>query len=195
MPILKIKVGRERDVENLAAIRSATDARLRVDANAGWDRSTALHSIPRLAEFDLELVEQPLPVGDIDGLHWLRNELHRQGVHLPIFADEPVKSATDVAAHAGAVDGVVIKLMKTGGIREALRAVAVARAHGLQIMLSCMVESSLGVTAAAHLAPLCDLLDLDGPLLVANDPFVGVRYAGAKLVLPEGPGLGVDWLL
>jgi len=85
----------------------------------------------------------------------------------------------------------VIKLMKTGGLREALRAIHIARAHGLQIMLSCMVETSVGVTAAAHLAPLCDYADLDGPLLIANDPYNGVRYAGARLILPEGPGLGV----
>ena len=93
--------------------------------------------------------------------------------------------------HADAIDGVVIKLMKTGGLREALRAIHIARAHGLQIMLSCMVETSVGVTAAAHLAPLCDYADLDGPLLIANDPYRGVRFEGAHLILPDGPGLGV----
>jgi L-Ala-D/L-Glu epimerase len=115
-------------------------------------------------------------------------------VHTPIFADESVLTARDVATHAGVVDGVVIKLMKSCGIREALRAIHTARAHGMQIMLSCMVESSLGVTAAAHLASLCDTVDLDGPLLVANDPFMGVRYEGARMILPDRPGLGVAGL-
>ena len=92
---------------------------------------------------------------------------------------------------AGAIDGVVVKLMKTGGLREALRTIHTARAHGMKIMLSCMIESSVGVTAAAHLAPLCDHLDLDGPLLIGNDPFSGLRYEGANLFIPDGPGLGV----
>jgi L-alanine-DL-glutamate epimerase-like enolase superfamily enzyme len=158
-----------------------------VDANAGWSFEEAVYNIPRLAEYGLELVEQPLPAGDIEGLRRLRS----MNLGAPIFADEPVKTARDVAAHAGAVDGVVIKLMKTGGIREALRAIHTAHAHDMQVMLSCMVESSVGVTAAAHLAPLCELADLDGPLLIRNDPYTGVRYEGARLVLPDRPGLGL----
>jgi L-alanine-DL-glutamate epimerase-like enolase superfamily enzyme len=187
-PILKIKLGAGDDLAILSAIRRACpDVRLRVDANAGWSREQAAAILPRLAEFGLEFIEQPLPAGDIDGLKMLRS----LKTGLPIFADEPVKSARDVAAHAGAVDGVVIKLMKTGGIREALRAIAVARAHDLQIMIGCMVETSLGVTAAAHLAPLCDHADLDGPLLIKEDPFNGIRYDGDALILPSTPGLGV----
>jgi len=158
-----------------------------VDANAGWTREQAAAMIPRLAQYDVELVEQPLAVGDLEGLRWLR----AQKFGVPIFADESVKTARDVAAHAGAVDGVVIKLMKTGGIREALRAIHTARALDLQVMLSCMIESSVGVTAAAHLAPLCDYADLDGPLLIRNDRFNGIRYDGARMILPEGAGLGV----
>ena len=186
-PILKIKVGGDQDEAMVAAIRQATDARLRLDANAGWTREQALARLPRLVAYGLELVEQPLPVGDIEGLRQLRAS--KPGV--PIFADESIKTARDVAAHAGAVDGVVIKLMKTGGIREALRAIHTARAHDMQVMLSCMVESSVGVTAAAHLAPLCDFVDLDGPLLVTNDPFEGVIYEGARLLLSDRPGIGV----
>jgi L-alanine-DL-glutamate epimerase-like enolase superfamily enzyme len=106
--------------------------------------------------------------------------------------DENVKTAKDVAAHAGIVDGVVIKLMKTGGIREALRAIHTARAHDMQIMLSCMVETSVGVTAAAHLAPLCDYADLDGPLLIKDDPYRGLQYDGSRMSLPDLPGLGVS---
>jgi L-alanine-DL-glutamate epimerase-like enolase superfamily enzyme len=187
MPILKIKLGGPDDEQVLAAVRGASPARLRVDANAGWTRAQAAERIARLARLDLELVEQPLAVGDIEGLRWLRD----QQLGVPIFADESIRTAQDVAAHAGAVDGVVIKLAKSGGICEAVRAIATARDLGLQVMIGCMIESSVGVTAAAHLAPLCDLADLDGPLLVSNDPYVGVAYEGARLVLPEAPGLGV----
>ena len=190
-PIIKIKVGTEHDEAVVRSIRQATNARLRVDANAGWSREQALDLIPRLSEYDLELVEQPLPVKDEEGYFWLKQKLRQQGVKTPIFADESVRTSRDVVKLAGALDGVVVKLMKTGGLREALRCIHTARAHDLQIMLSCMIETSLSVTAAAHLAPLCDYLDLDGPLLIANDPFQGVRYNGAQLTLPDGPGLGI----
>ncbi len=190
-PIIKVKLGPQDPESAIAAIRSATDARLRVDANAGWTPQQALDLIPRLEKYNLEFIEQPLPAGEVEAYRWLHRELKQKGVKLGIFADESVKTAADVAQYAGAIDGVVVKLMKTGGIREALRAIHTARAHGMEIMLSCMVESSVGVTAAAHLAPLCDYLDLDGPLLVANDPFTGVQYDGATLTLPDGPGLGV----
>jgi L-alanine-DL-glutamate epimerase-like enolase superfamily enzyme len=188
---LKIKLGSPDDEAIVAAIRDATSARLRVDANAGWTREQAARIIPRLAQYDLELVEQPLPLGDVEGLRSLRGELRAQGCRLPIFADENVKTSRDVAAHAGAVDGVVIKLMKTGGIREALRAIHTARAHDMRVMISCMIETSVGVTAAAHVAALCDYVDLDGPLLIRGDPFQGVRYEGGRLALPDGVGLGV----
>jgi L-alanine-DL-glutamate epimerase-like enolase superfamily enzyme len=188
LPIVKIKLGSAHDEAMVAAIRSATPAKLRVDANAGWTREQAAQLIPRLRQYDIELVEQPLAVGDREGLRWLR----AQNFGVPIFVDESVRTARDVAAYADLVDGVVIKLMKTGGLREAQRAIAVARAHDLQVMMSCMVESSIGVTAAAHLAPLCDYADLDGPLLIANDPYGGVRYDGARLILPTEPGLGVS---
>lgn len=190
-PIIKVKLGSPNDEAILAAIRSVSSARLRVDANAGWSREQAAALIPRLAQYDLELIEQPLAVGDLEGLRWLRQKLRTQGVRVPIFVDENVRLSCDVAAHMGAVDGVVIKLMKTGGIREALRAIHTARALDMQIMLSCMVETSLGVTAAAHLAPLCDYVDLDGPLLISDDPFEGLTYQGASISLPDLPGLGV----
>ena len=187
MPILKIKLGATDDEAILAAIRQVHSGPLRVDANAGWSREKAVNIIPRLAQFGLEFVEQPLPVGDIDGLRWLR----AQKLGVPIFADENILTARDVAAHAGAVDGVVVKLAKTGGLREALRALHTARARGLQIMLGSMVETSLAVTAAAHISPLCDYADLDGPLMIRNDPFEGMRYDKARLVLSPRPGLGV----
>jgi L-Ala-D/L-Glu epimerase len=190
-PIIKIKLGSERDEEMVATVRMVVNAKLRVDANAGWSREYALKIIPRLAEYDLEFIEQPLAVADVEGYFWLKEKLRAAKISMPIFADETAKNSHDVAKLAGSVDGVVVKTMKSEGIREALRMIHTARAHDMQIMLSCMVESSVGVTAAAHLAPLCDYADLDGPLLIKNDPYSGLKYDGAKLTLPEGPGLGV----
>ena len=190
-PILKVKLGSDKDEAIVTAVRKATSARLRVDANAGWSRERALQIIPRLAEYDLEFVEQPLAVDDVEGFFWLKEKLRAQNITIPIFADETAKTSHDVAKLAGAIDGVVVKTMKSEGIRDALRMIHTARAHDMQIMLSCMVESSVGVTAAAHLAPLCDYADLDGPLLIKNDPYYGLQYDGAKFSLPEAPGLGV----
>jgi L-Ala-D/L-Glu epimerase len=190
-PILKIKLGSEDDEARVKAVREATSAKLRVDANAGWTREQALQIIPRLADYNLELVEQPLAVDDVEGYFWLKERLNALRVKTPIFADETAKISFDVAKLAGAIDGVVVKTMKSEGIREALRMIHTARAHDMQIMLSCMVESSVGVTAAAHLAPLCDYADLDGPLLIRNDPYLGLRYDGARMFLPGSPGIGV----
>jgi len=191
-PILKVKLGSENDEEIVAAIRRATSATLRVDVNAGWSRERALEIIPRLAGYGMELIEQPLAVDDVEGYFWLKERLRAQKVNIPIFADETAKTSHDVAKLAGAIDGVVVKTMKSEGIREALRMIHTARAHDMKIMLSCMVETSVGVTAAAHLAPLCDYADLDGPLLIRNDPYRGIQYDGAKFTLPEGPGIGVE---
>jgi L-alanine-DL-glutamate epimerase-like enolase superfamily enzyme len=186
LPILKVKVGAGDDVAMVRAIRQATTARLRLDANAGWTREQAAALIPQLAQYDIEFIEQPLAREDWEGLRWLK-----QRVGAPIFADESAQTEKDLPGLAGAIDGVVVKLMKTGGLRGAVKTMAVARALDMRIMLSCMVESSVGVTAAAHIAPLADYVDLDGPLLIANDPFVGLRYEGAKITLPDGPGLGL----
>jgi L-alanine-DL-glutamate epimerase-like enolase superfamily enzyme len=191
-PLIKIKLGSEKDEEIVSAIRKVTNAKLRVDANAGWSREHALEIIPRLLEYDLELIEQPLAVEDVDGYFWLKEKLRTQKVDIPIFADETAKTSHDVVKLAGAIDGVVVKTMKSDGIRGALRMIHTARAHDMQIMLSCFVESSVGVTAAAHLAPLCDYADLDGPLLIKNDPYRGLQYGGAKMTLPDGAGLGVE---
>ena len=190
-PIIKIKLGSEKDEAIVAAIRNVTNAKLLVDVNAGWSREQALYIVPRLVDYDLELVEQPLAVDDVEGYFWLKDKLHAQNVHIPIFADETAKTSHDVVKLAAAIDGVVVKTMKSEGIREALRMIHTARAHDMQVMLGCFVESSVGVTAAAHLAPLCDYADLDGPLLIKNDPYRGLTYEGAKLTLPEGAGIGV----
>ena len=190
-PILKIKLGSDKDEQILAAIRKATDAKLRADANAGWSREQALYIIPRLAEYDLEFIEQPLAVDDVEGFFWLKKKLRTARITIPIFADETAKTSHDVAKLAGAIDGVVVKAMKSEGLREALRVIHTARAHDMQIMLSCMIESSAGVTAAAHLAPLCDYADLDGPLLIKNDVYRGLEYKGARFSLPDAPGIGL----
>lgn len=190
-PIIKIKLDADAPEAQVAAIRQVMNARLRVDANSAWTPEQALDVITRLASYNLELVEQPLASTEPESYRWLHERLQERGVTIPIFADESVKTARDVARFAGAIDGVVVKLMKSGGLRESLRAIHTARAHGMQVMLSCMIESSVGVTTAAHLAPLCDHLDLDGPLLIANDPFTGLRYDGANLFIPNAPGTGV----
>lgn len=185
-PILKIKVGGADDLNTLRRIRERSSQRLRVDANAAWRRDEALALLPKLADLGVEFVEQPLAPEDLDGLAWLAARSP-----LPLFVDESCHVATDVPKLADKVAGVVVKLVKTGGPTEALRLVHAARAHGLSLMLGCMIESSLGITAAAHLGPLMDTLDLDGHWLLAHDPFRGVSGENGRLVLPEGPGLGV----
>ena len=114
-----------------------------------------------------------------------------RSVHIPIFADEACLHPADIPRIASSFDGVNIKLMKCGGIWEAFRMIQIARAHGLKVMLGCMIESSVAITAAAHLSPLADYADLDGNILITNDPFDGVRISGGKLVLNDCPGLGV----
>jgi L-alanine-DL-glutamate epimerase-like enolase superfamily enzyme len=185
-PILKIKLGTNRDEAILRTIREATDKPVRVDANGAWTREHAMAMLPVLREFGVEFLEQPLPPADLDGTAMLR----RQGV-LPIVVDEACLVATDIPRVAAAADGINIKLAKCGSLREALRMIATARAHGMLVMLGCMIESSLGITAAAQLAPLLDAADLDGAALTANDPFVGATIAQGTITLPDAPGLGV----
>ncbi len=185
--VLKVKMGSEDDRAVLEAVRDVTDRPLRVDANEGWTLDDALSRLEWLERMGVELVEQPLPAGQLDQMR----ELKRVSP-LPLFADESLHVAADIPRLAGAFDGINIKLMKCGGIGEALRMIAVARAHGLQIMLGCMVESSLAITAAAHISPLVDFADLDGNLLVTDDPFAGATVERGRLVLPDGPGLGVE---
>jgi L-alanine-DL-glutamate epimerase-like enolase superfamily enzyme len=186
-PVLKIKLGTAWDDRIVRVVRELAPAKvLRVDANAAWTAKGALAIIPALKELGVEFVEQPLPAHDLEGLRFVRERSS-----LPIVADESCLVASDIPRLAGVVDGVNIKLAKCGGLREALRMVATARAHGMLVMCGCMVESSLGITAAAQLAPLLDCADLDGAALVANDPYVGATIAGGEIVLPEGAGLGV----
>jgi L-alanine-DL-glutamate epimerase-like enolase superfamily enzyme len=180
-------LGSDPDAERVRALRALTSAPLRVDVNGGWTRERAARLLPLLAELGVELVEQPLPAGDLEGLAALSRLRERP----PLFVDESIKSSADVLAHRGLVEGVVIKLAKSGGILAARQQINLARALGLEVMLGCMIESSVAVTAAAHLAPLAQYVDLDGPLLIQNDPFCGVRYERGQLHLPARAGLGL----
>ena len=186
-PVLKIKLGSDRDEEIIRAVRRAAPTKtLRVDANAAWTAKHALRMIDLLAELGVEFVEQPLPSHDLEGLRFVRERSL-----LPIIADESCVVATDVAKLAGVVDGINIKLSKCGGLREALRMIATARALGMTVMCGCMIESSLGISAAAHFAPLLDYADFDGAALLSDDPHVGATIDGGKISIPDEPGLGV----
>ncbi len=185
-PILKIKVGTRHDLEIIQAIREVSAATIRVDANTGWTPKEAIKNINALAPYNIEFVEQPVPAHDWAGL-----KLIRDNVPVPVIADESCVTAEDIPRIAECVDGINIKLMKCGGIRNALKMIHVARAHNLRVMIGCMIESSMAITAAAHLTPLVDYADLDGNLLIDNDPYVGVTVEKGKLILPDGPGLGV----
>jgi L-alanine-DL-glutamate epimerase-like enolase superfamily enzyme len=187
-PVLKIKLGSSWDERTVRIVREMEPGKvLRVDANAAWTPKHALHMIPILQELGVEFVEQPLPAHEIEGLRFVRERSA-----LPIIADESCLVSTDIPRLAGAVDGINIKLAKCGGLREALRMIATARAHDMSVMCGCMVESSLGITAAAQLAPLLDYADLDGAALVTNDPYVGATIDGGLVRLPGGAGLGVE---
>lgn len=186
-PILKIKLGTEQDERILEVIRrEAPTAIIRVDANMAWSVDEALKKLPMLAKYDVEFVEQPLAADDLEGLR----KLKQAGV-LPIIADESCVRPNDIDRLVGHVDGINIKLSKCGGIRQGLEMIRRAREAGLRIMLGCMVESSLGIAAALQLGPLVDWLDLDGHLLLAEDPFSGIGGAGGVLQLSSEPGLGV----
>lgn len=185
-PILKVKLGTPNDIQILQALRNVTDKPIYVDANTAWTPKEAVDNINQLMDYGVELIEQPTNSDDIEGLRYVRKHSP-----LPIIADESVKRASDIPTLVGAVDGINIKLVKCGGLLEAIRMIHVARAHGLLVMIGCMIESSLGITAAAHLTPLVDYADLDGNLLISNDPYSGVVIDKGKLVLPARQGIGI----
>jgi len=185
-PALKVKLGAGNEVETIAAIRARYTGTIRIDANEGWSAEQAVAILSELARYDIEFCEQPIPAGTPERLRFIRER-----VAIPIVSDEDAQTASDVPALAGCVDGVNVKLVKCGGLRAALAMIHTARAVGLRVMLGCMVESAILATAAAHLSPLVDWADIDGPFLVARDPFCGVSYDRGKLVLPDGDGLGV----
>ena len=187
-PILKVKLGTDHDEDIVRVIREeAPDKTLRVDANAAWTPKRAVQTIERLVDYGIEFVEQPLPPHDVEGLRFVREHSP-----LPIIADESCLVASDIPRLEGAVDGINIKLSKCGGLREAQKMVATARAHGMLVMMGCMIETSLGISAAAHLSPLLDYADLDGAALLADDPYRGASIEGGRISIPTGPGLGVE---
>ncbi len=187
-PILKIKLGTDRDTEIVRIIRHAAPAkRLRVDANAAWTAKHAVRMSDFLSEQGVEMLEQPVAANDIEGLRFVRKRSK-----LPVFADESCLVATDVAKLAGAVDGINIKLAKCGSLREALRMVHAARALDMQVMAGCMIESSLGISAIAQISPLLDYADFDGAALLSSDPFRGASITGGAIRLSEEPGLGAS---
>lgn len=188
-PVYKVKVGTPGDMERLNALRAATDAPFRVDANAGWSLAEALEKIPVMADMGVEMVEQPLAKEDREGMETLIGQSP-----LPLFADESCVSKSDVQACAGLFHGINVKLTKCGGISPALEMVSMARKVGLELMLGTMNESSIGTAAMAHLSPLFDWLDADGPLLLSEDLAEGLVYSDGRLLIPEGPGLGVHLL-
>jgi L-alanine-DL-glutamate epimerase-like enolase superfamily enzyme len=186
-PFLKIKVGLASDEATLDAVRSVTKKPLRVDANEGWtSKEEAARKINWLETQGVQFIEQPLPAHMIEETRWIRSR-----VHIPIFADEACHSADEIPKLREAYDGIVVKLDKAGGMIEAHRQIIVAKALGMKTMIGCMVSSSCTVTAAAHLSPLVDYADLDGHLLISNDPFTGVTVEKGKLILPDAPGLGL----
>ena len=187
-PIIKIKLGGKNDLARLDAIRAARpDARLCIDANAAWSTDEALEITRALAGYDLDFIEQPVARDNFAGMG-----LVQAASGIPVVADESVQTAEDLERLAAAgVQGINLKLMKVGGLAPALALLRRARELGLRIMLGCMIETSLGVTAMAHLSGLADWLDLDAPLLIANDPFDGVQFdKQARIQVPDRPGIG-----
>jgi L-alanine-DL-glutamate epimerase-like enolase superfamily enzyme len=188
-PILKVKLGAgsaAEQIETISLIRERYHGIVRIDANEGWDAQTAIVILRELERFEIELCEQPIPAGNPAELRAIR-----EATAIPIVTDEDSLVAADLPKLYGCVDGVNVKLAKTGGIRGALAMIHTARAMGMKVMLGCMVESAIAATAAAHLSPLVDWADIDGPFLTASDPFSGITYSRGKIVLPGGPGLGV----
>lgn len=185
-PLIKVKLNTGEDVDVIEAIRQKTSQRIRVDANCAWEPGEAVKVIRKLEDLGVEMVEQPVDREDLEGLKYVS-----RAVNVPVFADESCMVSSDIPAVADCVDGINIKLMKCGGISEALRMIHTARAFGLEIMIGCMIESSIAITAASHLTPLVDAADLDGALLLKHDPYSGMTVRDGKIVLPTGPGLGV----
>jgi L-alanine-DL-glutamate epimerase-like enolase superfamily enzyme len=184
---LKIKLGFDGDLDLARRLKlELPDVTFRYDANEGWDRERAASALAVLEDLDAELVEQPLPASDTEGMAWLKER-----TSVPLLADEAVLSLDDLDGVGEAYDGVVVKLAKAGGIAAAFALISACTGLGLRVLLGCMVESSLGIAAALQLAGLADYVDLDGALLLADDPFVGIQVEGDLLTASEAPGLGV----
>jgi L-alanine-DL-glutamate epimerase-like enolase superfamily enzyme len=187
-PALKVKVGGPSDLETLEAVRAVFSGPIRVDANTGWQPDEGLRLLPELERLGVELIEQPFPAHELGRLGWLQERSR-----LPIVADESAVAELDLERLVGVVAGVNVKLTKCGGVGPAVRMLRRARELGLKSMLGCMVETSVGICAAAAVAGLADWVDLDGNLLLADDPFSGLELGDdCRWRLPERPGLGLS---
>jgi L-alanine-DL-glutamate epimerase-like enolase superfamily enzyme len=185
---LKIKLGTKNDKTIIQFIRSLIATPIYVDVNQGWaDKNYALDMILWLADHNVILIEQPLPKENIRDASWL---LERSP--LPIIADEAVQNLNDLDFIKDAHSGINIKLMKCGGIRQAYRMMQKAKELDLKIMIGCMTETSCAITAASHLSPLADWVDLDGAVLISNDLFSGLQIESGRIIIPDLPGLGVE---
>ena len=180
-PILKVKLGTPQDIEIIRQLRRETDAVFRVDANCGWTVDETIEKSAELKALGVEFIEQPLPPEQLEAME----EVCRRSA-LPVIADENSVIPEDIPALAGRFHGINIKLVKCGGILPALRMVHLARTLGLQVMFGCMIETSILISAAAQLGPLADYLDLDGNVLIQDDPYAGVENEAGRLVLGEG---------
>ncbi|MEW6637225.1 MAG: dipeptide epimerase [Actinomycetota bacterium] len=187
-PILKMKVGGWQDVETVRAVAGFSGAQLWVDANEAFSPGEGPDAVAELRQMGVRVIEQPVPASA--GPEALRRATEAARP-VPVIADESALEASDVPRLAGCASGVNVKLAKCGGIRRALEMVHAARAHGMLVMLGCMVETSLGIAAAAHISDLFDLVDLDGAMLLSDDPFEGIGYEYGRILLTGEPGLGV----
>lgn len=185
--ILKVKLGQGNDKEMIMAVRSVTDKPICVDINQGWtDKLMALEMSHWLKDQGVVFIEQPMSKASVDDIAWLT-----QNSPLPIIADESIQTISDFRNIQGAYSGINVKLMKCGGLRAAYIMIKMARALGMKVMIGCMTETSCAVSAAAQLSPLADWADLDGNLLIDNDVFEGVTINDGKIILPDGPGIGI----
>jgi L-alanine-DL-glutamate epimerase-like enolase superfamily enzyme len=185
--VLKVKLGRDNDKEMIETIRSVTNTPITVDVNQGWkDKQFALDMINWLNEKNVEFVEQPMPKEQVDDIAWLT-----QNSPLPIIGDESVQRIPDVIKAHGIYSGINIKLMKCTGMREAQKMLTLARSLNMKVMLGCMTETSCAISAASQLSPMVDWADLDGNLLIKNDPFEGVTVVDGKITLTDYPGIGL----
>jgi len=185
--VLKVKLGRDNDKEMVETIRSVTNVPLTVDVNQGWkDKHFALDMINWLHEKNIEFVEQPMPKEQVDDIAWLT-----QNSPLPIIGDESIQRIPDVIKAHGIYSGINIKLMKCTGMREANKMLNLARSLDMKVMIGCMTETSCAISAASQLAPMMDWADLDGALLIKNDPYQGMQVVDGKVTLTDYPGIGL----
>lgn len=188
-PVYKVKLGTDHDLEIIQALRAVTDARFRVDANTAWTAEQTIALAPKFKELGVEFLEQPLKADDWEGAQ----EVFQNAV-LPIIADESCQLESDIEQCHGYFHGVNIKLMKCGGLTPARRMIQQARLLDLQVMVGCMTESTVGISAIAHLAPLLDYVDMDGALLLKQDIATGVRIEDGKALFPDATGTGARLL-